>query len=202
MRKSTEEQIKEAAKKVFIEKGFAQTTTRDIALAADTNLALINYYFRSKENLFARVFEETQQEFVSSIMEMLNKDLPLREKIERLIDRDFEFLSQNPDISTFILHEMRVNTEACKQRHALDQERFHQSLFVKQVQVAIDNGELRNIPPAECIIAILSNIQFVFIAKPMLQQLTGYDEAAYQDFLLSHKNRVKEMVFSYLFLKP
>ena len=48
---STEEKILEAASEVFTEKGFAGTRTRDIAEKAGINLALLNYYFRSKEKL-------------------------------------------------------------------------------------------------------------------------------------------------------
>ena len=45
---TTEEKIKEAARTVFHKKGFAATRTRDIAEEAEINLALLNYYFRSK----------------------------------------------------------------------------------------------------------------------------------------------------------
>ena len=48
---TTEEKILEAASEVFTEKGFAGTRTRDIAEKAGINLALLNYYFRSKEKL-------------------------------------------------------------------------------------------------------------------------------------------------------
>jgi hypothetical protein len=44
---STEEKIKEAARKLFTHKGFAATRTRDIAQEAGINLALLNYYFRN-----------------------------------------------------------------------------------------------------------------------------------------------------------
>ncbi|HOA37485.1 MAG TPA: TetR family transcriptional regulator, partial [Flavihumibacter sp.] len=50
--KSTEEKIKAAARTVLYKKGFAATRTRDIAEEAGMNLALINYYFRSKKKLF------------------------------------------------------------------------------------------------------------------------------------------------------
>jgi AcrR family transcriptional regulator len=50
---TTEEQIKEAARRVFTRKGYAATRTRDIAEESGHNLALLNYYFRSKEKLFA-----------------------------------------------------------------------------------------------------------------------------------------------------
>lgn len=48
---TTEEKIKQAATKVFMEKGFDGTTTRDIATEANINLALLNYYFRNKQKL-------------------------------------------------------------------------------------------------------------------------------------------------------
>ena len=49
---STEIRIKEAAHKVFLAKGFSAATVRDVAKEAETNVALVNYYFRSKKNLF------------------------------------------------------------------------------------------------------------------------------------------------------
>ena len=54
---STEEKILISASKVFTEKGFSGTRTRDIAEEAGINLALLNYYFRSKEKLFEQVMK-------------------------------------------------------------------------------------------------------------------------------------------------
>ena len=55
---STEEKIIAAARKLFTQKGFSATKTRDIAEEAGINLALLNYYFRSKQNLFQIIIEE------------------------------------------------------------------------------------------------------------------------------------------------
>lgn len=48
MEVSNEQKIKEAAKTVFYKRGVTVTRTRDIAEEAGLNLALLNYYFRSK----------------------------------------------------------------------------------------------------------------------------------------------------------
>ncbi len=48
MEVSNEQKIKEAAKTVFYKRGVTATRTRDIAEEAGLNLALLNYYFRSK----------------------------------------------------------------------------------------------------------------------------------------------------------
>ena len=55
---TTEEKIKEAARKLFTQKGFAATRTRDIAEEAGINLALLNYYFRSKQKLFDLIMKD------------------------------------------------------------------------------------------------------------------------------------------------
>ena len=85
---STEEKIKEAARRVFTRKGFAGTRTRDIAEESGFNLALINYYFRSKEKLFDIIVLEHMQTFLVSVREILNdQGTTLEEKILALQQR-------------------------------------------------------------------------------------------------------------------
>jgi AcrR family transcriptional regulator len=47
----------EAATKVFAEKGFRDTTVSDICTAARSNVASVNYYFGSKDDLYAEVWK-------------------------------------------------------------------------------------------------------------------------------------------------
>ena len=56
---NTEIKIKDAAKSLFLKKGYSATTTRDIARESDINLAMLNYYFRSKRRLFEIIMFET-----------------------------------------------------------------------------------------------------------------------------------------------
>jgi AcrR family transcriptional regulator len=52
----TRERLLDTAERLFAERGFAGTSVRHITDAAGANLGAINYYFRSKENLYAEVF--------------------------------------------------------------------------------------------------------------------------------------------------
>src|SRR6195952_788113 len=80
---STEEKIKQAATKVFMQKGYAATRTRDIAEAAEINLALLNYYFRSKEKLFEIVMLEKVQKLFGLIIPVVTDEtMDLEKKIE------------------------------------------------------------------------------------------------------------------------
>jgi AcrR family transcriptional regulator len=54
---STKDRILDAAERLFAEKGFAQTSLRDITAEAGVNLAAVNYHFQSKEHLIATVFD-------------------------------------------------------------------------------------------------------------------------------------------------
>lgn len=77
---TTEEKIKIAARTVFHKKGFAATRTRDIAEEAGINLALLNYYFRSKEKLFNIIMLETVFGFMQNMVMMLNDEKTTLEK--------------------------------------------------------------------------------------------------------------------------
>jgi AcrR family transcriptional regulator len=52
----TRERLLDVAERVFAERGFAGASVREITDGAEANLGAINYYFRSKENLYAEVF--------------------------------------------------------------------------------------------------------------------------------------------------
>ena len=72
---------------VFIQKGYSATRTRDIADKAGINLALLNYYFRSKEKLFQFIMEEKMQLLFSVIFPVANDELlTLDEKLRLLIE--------------------------------------------------------------------------------------------------------------------
>ncbi len=54
---STKDRILDVAERLFAEKGFAQTSLRDITAEAGVNLAAVNYHFQSKEHLISAVFD-------------------------------------------------------------------------------------------------------------------------------------------------
>jgi len=51
------ERLLSGALAIFAEKGFREATVREICARADVNAASVNYYFRSKEALYAEVLE-------------------------------------------------------------------------------------------------------------------------------------------------
>jgi AcrR family transcriptional regulator len=96
---STEDKILLAASKVFTEKGFSGTRTRDIAEEAGINLALLNYYFRTKERLFEQVMKVKIILLFGQIIPIVtNEKTTLEEKIDLASAKYFEILSKNPNL--------------------------------------------------------------------------------------------------------
>ena len=80
-------QILIAAEELFAEKGFDGTSVRDIAHLAGVNLAMISYYFGSKEKLFEALVD-FRSGYVTDVLEELVSDENLAPmgKIYKLID--------------------------------------------------------------------------------------------------------------------
>lgn len=73
--KDTKEKIFLAAAKLFAVKGFHATSMRDLAKEADVNLALINYHFSNKENLFNQVLKRGLDLFKEVMEDHQGQDL-------------------------------------------------------------------------------------------------------------------------------
>ena len=87
MEKDKKQHILETAEELFAQKGFESATVRDIADAANVNLAMISYYFGSKEKLMEDLFHQ-RMDSMKLKMELLLKNEMLTpfQKVENLID--------------------------------------------------------------------------------------------------------------------
>ena len=71
-----------AALKLFSEKGFSQTSTREIAAAANANIGAISYYFGDKAGLYRAVFTEPLGSEKDNIPRYDQPHFTLRESLE------------------------------------------------------------------------------------------------------------------------
>ncbi len=96
--KSTSERLIEAAGVLFAQKGFANTTVRDICDAAGANVAAVNYHFGDKEKLHEAVLnyivEGIKTKFPVNVS--LGSDDPPGEKLRNMI-RFFLLRRFDPD---------------------------------------------------------------------------------------------------------
>ncbi len=191
---STEEKIKAAARKVFTKNGFAATRTRDIAEEAGINLALLNYYFRSKEKLFDLVMLENVQQFLSAIKPVLfNEQSSLREKIEVLVENYINMLKQHPHLPLFILSEMKASPEKLAANMGV-KHIIIESVFFKQIMEAT-NGKFN---PIHLLVNTLSLSVFPFAASPLLKAVTDLNQEDFNQLMEERKRLIPIWVMGML----
>lgn len=192
---STEEKIKEAARLVFTKKGYAATRTRDIAEEAGINLALLNYYFRSKEKLFEIIMVEKMSSFFGAIGPVLNDTtISLEEKVISITAKYTDLLTTNPDIPLFILSEIRMNPDQFINKFPIL--KVLDSHFVKQVQ-----EKRPDLHPSHFLMNLLGLTVFPFIIKPVFQMTGMLNEKAFHARLEERKVLVPKWFNAMLKLK-
>ena len=187
---STEEKIKAAARVVFHRKGFAAARTRDIAEEAGINLALLNYYFRSKEKLFVLVMIETLTEFFGSVSVIINNpETTFEEKIEQFAAGYIDLIFREPDIPLFIMSEIRNNPEQLLQKVDIGKTVFN-SVFIRQFTEAVEQGKIKDQNFLHFMMNFIGLIVFPFIAKPLLQAISGLNEDQFNALIQERKKLI------------
>ena len=192
---ATERTILEAARKVFIEKGYDGARMQEIADEAGINKALLHYYFRSKDKLFEAVFIEAFVKVVPSVMVLLNSNETLFKKIESFVSLYLDTLSENPFIPGFVLHELSHNTGRIGM--LIRGTGLNPQLFMTQVTREIEAGNIKDCDPRQLIVNLLALCIFPFAAKPILTAVLFQNrEEDYQKFIQERKSEVTRFILA------
>lgn len=190
---STEQKIKEAARKVFTQKGYAATRTRDIADEAGINLALLNYYFRSKEKLFEQVMMERMQQFFGTLIPIvINSETTLEHKIEMIVSSYIDMLLGTPDLPIFVLSELQKSPELFKSKIPIASFIEHSS-FVLQIR-----EKRPDIHPFHFLMNILGMTVFPFIAAPIFTSIPLVEQAGFKNLMEARKTLIPKWVYAML----
>jgi AcrR family transcriptional regulator len=188
---STEEKIIRAADKIFTQKGYAATRTREIAEEAGTNLALLNYYFGSKANLFRNVVKEKLKMLLSAIGPIASNDkIPVAEKVRKISENYTLLLLENEELPLFILNEWSVNKKLFAE--LIRETRQHAEPVIKK-QLS-ENG--MDITIEDLIVNTLGMILFPFIAKPLILSSGLVEEDQFETFVTERKEKIPEWIIS------
>lgn len=187
---TTEEKIKVAARAVFHKKGYAATRTRDIAEEANINLALLNYYFRSKEKLFETIMFETVFGFMQNMALILNDEKSsLEKKVEQIASHYIDFIIKEPDLPMFMLSEIRNNAGGLLEKLPI-KNLIMSSSFFKQHQEAVAKGKINEPNPLHFLMNILGLVVFPFISAPLLKGISGLNNTAFNKLMLQRKKLI------------
>lgn len=189
----TELKIRDAAKSLFLKKGYSATTTRDIAQESQINLALLNYYFTSKRRLFEIIMFETLYDFLNKMVEVYNdEETTIREKIELASSKYIDMIIAEPLLPTFILNELKNNpTNFLKMPTA---KVIMKSQLISQYNDGVKKGIYKKVDSIHFITNILSLIVFPFICSPIIMKMEKLNKTDFNKMMNQRKKLIPEWV--------
>jgi AcrR family transcriptional regulator len=186
---STEEKIKQAASKLFTEKGFAAVKTRDIAEEAGINQALLNYYFRSKEKLFDIVMAENFEQFVQQLVPiMTNEDMPLEDILMQVTASYIDMLKANPDLPFFIMNEMRGDSN--KLQHVREKMTNVRAAFLGRVEKTLIKKKISRSASGHMMMNFMGLIIFPFVAQSLVMRVNNFSKKEFETLMEERKKLV------------
>jgi TetR/AcrR family transcriptional regulator, cholesterol catabolism regulator len=152
--------IRETAAKLFAEKGFENTTTRDIAMAAGINNASLYYYFDSKEQLLYQILEEVIRTGLQRIAEIEQSPRPLKEKLALTL-RIHTTAAVDFDKMKLLVHDQRSLSPG--HRKELNQKQSeYVCRLIAILQQLQDQGEMLDIDLTVCAYAFFGMVSWAY----------------------------------------
>ncbi|HET9424204.1 MAG TPA: TetR family transcriptional regulator [Gemmatimonadaceae bacterium] len=185
-----EARILDAARSVFVRRGTAGARMQEIAAEAGVNQALLHYYFRSKDQLSAAVFEQMASRLFPVLLQTLAMDIPLDMKVARIVELYHENMARNPFLPGYILAELHHHPQRIQSLLAKvgggDPASAFLPAFVRlgeQIEAEVRAGRMRPIGPRQFVVNLVSLCIFPFAARPMLSIMLGLDDETFPSFI-------------------
>jgi TetR/AcrR family transcriptional regulator len=168
----------EAAVRMFSQNGLAGARTEQIAEEAGVNKALLYYYFKSKEDLYAAALESVFEEVRRSSVAVLEADASPGERFLEIVLGNFDRSYSHPSWRTLMQHEMVRLHRGEQSSMAPMVERFFKPLWAlldKVLEEGIAAGELIPADPAQMRYSALGANVFYFLSAPLTRLASGTD---------------------------
>lgn len=202
--KNTEQAILKAAEELFLEQGFEQTTTKQIAQRAGCNQALLHYYYRTKDNLFVQIFEEKVKFIATHFLDLNLTAQTLEERISQMVELHFELFRKNPRLVPFLLKE--VLSDPVRVAPILDKIKQYMVKIFGKIDEAlheeIEKGAARPVSTLNVILTLVSLDMAPFIIAPVLQRVLDLTDEQLDEQLDKRKPEVVEILLRQIRKSP
>lgn len=192
------QRILDAAHKLFINNGFDGTSIRDIANASDTNIAMVNYYFQSKYNLFEIIFDEAFDILMLKVFSIVESEKPFFEIVEHWIHAYYDILLEYPQIPIFIINEANKNPDRLVERIQTRKPYEIFTIISKRIESEVERGTIIETSTIDFMLNIISLCLFPFMFGKLATHVAGRHPSEYEEILKNHKTYVVDFVINAL----
>jgi AcrR family transcriptional regulator len=184
--------ILQTAERLFAEDGFDGTSIRDIAREADINIAMISYYFGSKEKMLEHMIVNRAEDLGIRLQSLADVDMDPFEKIDRIIEMYIQRLSKNAGIYRIIHFEVNFKKRDIDTTRFAQVKRQNLELLERIIREGQEKGAFSKNVNCRLIPVTVLGTYFQFsnnaaFYKEMLGLATDADYEAYMNTeLISH----------------
>jgi TetR/AcrR family transcriptional regulator len=170
-----EKRILSAARREFVAKGLDGARMQAVATAAGVNKALLHYYFRSKENLYQKVLEDTLGTVwgaISAEFRAQDPSVGLEPLLRTVITTYIRVLAANPEFPLFVFREMANGDRAFAGGLPALVRDFQDvpATLVKALRAEAEAGKVKPIPPVHFFMNMMGMTVATFLIMPMLKR--------------------------------
>ena len=187
----TEQLIKDATKRLLFAEGRLYATTQHIADAAGINRSAVHYYYRTRDQLISKVFEESMTALSLRLDKAMQSELPFPKKIEELIDIYLAEMIAFPYEETFMVTE--INNAGHKLVSKINEEPV--ALFLAEVAQEMEAGRIEKMNPVHFLINLFSLLSYPIIMAPLYQQFFQLTKDDFDQIIQERRGLVYGMIF-------
>lgn len=187
-----EERILACAERLFLGKGYNLTSMTEIAREAGCTQALVHYYFRTKENLFSKIFEEKFHQFIDCIVKREDEDLPFADLVSARTSRLFDQMAENRRLPFMFLSEFVINPE---QRLSLKDTMVTLcaeavSRLEAMIATEVESGRIRPTGTMDITLNMFSLVVTFFVVLPFLEEMGFVTDDNREEFIAQRKQEI------------
>ncbi len=175
------ERILRAAIHEFSEHGLAGARTSGIASAARVNKALLYYYFRDKEALYAAALEDVAGRIAGDALAVLDLPCSAGERMLRFVLQHFDRISSRNGFQALMQQEMVRFRAGQSNALGIIAEKAFVPMWDRTLQIVeegIHAGELCNVDPLQMLYSALGANVFYFLSAPMVHLVSDIEPLA------------------------
>ncbi len=196
--------ILKSALEEFAHEGVTGARTDEIARRAGVNKALLYYYFKDKEGLYAAALEQVFTGLHDHVMTVLdNPALPPKERLLKYVAAHFDYIASSPVYPRLVQREfMRTSGKTLSPVASRILDRYGKPIYLKLaalIRQGVENREFRAVDPLQTLTSILGTIVFYFISLPAQQVMAPGDPAS-PERIAARRSAVQDFVASAVFV--
>jgi AcrR family transcriptional regulator len=149
--------IVEAALARFLREGVDGASLRAIATDAGTSIGMVYYYFKTKDDLFFAVVEETYGRLLADITAACDREQPPKDRVRALFRRIGAISEHESQVVRLVIREVIVSSKRLKRLVARFQ-RGHFPVVLATIADGVAAGDIRDDIPPMMLLAITASV--------------------------------------------